>query len=199
MSRPISGAGQVGQVGHSLIISYYLCENHNSIVMLNKRIITLFFSILVCSLAIAQTNIKYQSQIKTSEALWKIESTKIGSAWMSGYHTVSLQVYVRKWTNLATNSKKTDIELRHDANMVLEKGDWNYVLNSLKYIHEALVNNPSPDIDYSFRTSSGLLFSTIKGELHVDVPNGRATEYKFTTESLGDFIEVLEKAIAQAK
>lgn len=167
--------------------------------MKHSLILALVLSVISSSICFAQTNTKYQSQIKSSEALYKIESTKIGSAWMSGYYTVSLQVYVRKWTNLASNAKKIDIELRHDANMVLEKGDWNYVLNSLKYIHNALVNNPSPDIDYTFRTSSGLLFSTIKGELHLDVPNGRATEYKFTTESLGNFIDVLEQAIAQAK
>ena len=114
--------------------------------MKNKLFLSLIICAISCTICFAQTNTKYQSQVKSSEALYKIESTKIGSAWMSGYYTTSLQVYVRKWTNLATNAKKIDIELRHDANMVLDKGDWNYVLNSLKYIHDALVNNPSPDI-----------------------------------------------------
>ena len=164
-----------------------------------RKIALVILSFMLCAISFAQTNTKYQSQIKTSDALYKIESTKIGSVYMSGYHTVSLQVVLRKWTNIATNAKRYDIELLNDVAFYLEKGDWNYVINSLKYIQDALTNNLQEGTEYSFRTSGGILFTTKGSELLVDIPQDDFKNHKIKLEDIGKLVETLEKAVSQAK
>lgn len=146
----------------------------------------------------AQTNSKYQSQVKSSEALYKIESAYAGNAGMSGYYSAALQVYLRKWTNLANNSKRFDIELRHDVSCCIEKGDWQYVLNSLKYILDALTNNLQENTEYSFQTAGGIIFLTKGKEVLVKLP-GDNNNHKLTLESLANFIKALDTAISLAK
>ena len=118
---------------------------------------------------------------------------------MPGNYSMRLFVQLRKWTNIANNSKRFDIELRHDVACVLEKGEWSYVINSLKYIQKAMSDIMEYNESYTFRTSNGILFLADAKEVHVRFPNDDYEKHTMTLAALGDFITALEKAVAQAK
>lgn len=159
-------------------------------------IVTILF---IDILAYGQPNAKYQSQIKAAEALYKIESTEIGKTSMPGYHSMILKVILRKWTNLATNTKRYDIEFQNDVSCFIEKGDWSYTLNSLKYIQDALTNNFHLNTDYCFRTTTGIQFSTRGLDVYVDLPGDNYRDHKLSQKSLEELILALEEAISLAK
>ncbi len=159
----------------------------------------LILGLFVCAITFGQTNTKYQSPLKSSEALYKIETTNVGSASMPGYYSMGLQVELRKWTNIANNTKRFDIELRNDVACVLEKGEWNYMINSLKYIQKAMNDGMEYNESYTFRTSNGIMFIADSKEVRVKLPGDNYEKHTLTLNALGELISALEKACAQAK
>ena len=132
-------------------------------------ILSLFLVLGFGAFAQSTTNSKFQSPLKSGEALYKLDYDMLGKCVMVTGYTNTVTFYLRKWSNLATKAKKYEVYLDFDKSAVIDKGEWDYVINCLSYIQEEQEKEGGLDSEYRFTLNNGIGFFTERGKKGVKV------------------------------
>ena len=166
-----------------------------------KKIVISIIAVLLGLTLSAQTNTKLQDPLKATEALNKLDYIELGTSSMMGYHTTKLTFFLRTWTNLANKAKIHEVLLEFDTRAVIEKGEWDYVINCLKYIKDEQLKEGGLDSEYRFALKNGISFNTTKGKsgLTILFPDDTYTGHTITLERIDDWVNYLTAAKEKAK
>lgn len=166
-----------------------------------KKIVISIIAVLLGLTLSAQTNTKLQDPLKTTEALNKLDYIALGVSSMGGHHTTDVKFFLRTWTNLATKAKKYEVLLEFGKRAVIEKGEWDYVINCLKYIKDEQLKDEGLFSEYRFSLKNGTSFSTTRLESGIAIvfPNDADTKHTVSLKCLDDWVNCLTAAKEKAK
>lgn len=165
-----------------------------------KKVILSTILVFLGIVLYAQTNTKLQDPINTSEALKKLDYEILGESVDS--YSMKIRFFLRTWTNLATKNKKYEVLVQfYSSQAIIEKGEWDYVINCLKYIKEEQLKDGGLESEYRFSLKNGISFYTTKEKEGINMlfPDPTIDAKLIKLEKVDDWVSCLTAAKDKAK
>ena len=164
-----------------------------------KKVIISIILVFWGMVSYAQTNTKLQDPINTSEALKRLDYEVLGES-VNSYEQ-KMTFFLRAWTDLATKAQKYEVLVQfYPSQAVIEKGEWDYVINCLKYIKAEQLKG-GLDSEYRFSLKNGITFYTTRGKdgIKMLLPDPTIEAQTIKLEKIDDWVSCLTAAKAKVK